>query len=336
MATIKEIAKLSGVSPMTVSNVINKKYNKVSQKTIEKVERIIEELNYVPNLSARSLVSKSSNIIVLIIPQTLEDDPDKDYAMHNPFYGEFINSIEFNLRKRGYYMMLRFVSEDEVYYPSLKLWNADGVIVLGTDQKQFDLNLANLDIPLVMVDSYVKNTDLYCTVSSDDYNGGILAAQYLLDRDCNNFGVVCTDLSLAGVSRQRYMGFTDYLSENDYTLNPDHVFEGFPNYEYGLEVAAKIASTNIDGVFAFSDMMAFGIIEGLKKQGIRVPADISVIGFDGLFISEISSPKLTTVRQNIYEKGQEAVDLMIEKLTGEDVQKNIVLPVNLVIKESVK
>lgn len=336
MATIKEIAKLSGVSPMTVSNVINKKYHKVSEKTIEKVEQIIEELNYVPNLTARTLVSKSSNIVVLIIPQTLEDDPDKDYAMHNPFYGEFINSIEFNLRKRGYYMMLRFVSEDEVYYPSLKLWNADGVIVLGTDQKQFDLNLDNLDIPLVLVDSYVQHANDYCTVSSDDRNGGKLAAEYLMVRGCKNFGVVCTELAVAGVSKERYEGFVGALQAHGQTLKPEHVFEGFPNYEYGLEVAEKIADTGIDGVFAFSDMMAFGIIEGLKNRGIQVPSDISVIGFDGLFISEISSPKLTTVKQNIYEKGSQAVELLIASLEDDATMKQVVLPVNLMIKDSVK
>lgn len=336
MATIKEIAKLSGVSPMTVSNVINKKHHKVSEKTIQKVEQIIEELNYVPNLSARTLVSKSSNIIVLIIPQTLEDDPDKDYAMHNPFYGEFINSIEFNLRKRGYYMMLRFVSEDEVYHPSLKLWNADGVIVLGTDQRQFDLNLGNLDIPLVLVDSYVKHAQDYCTVSSDDRNGGKLAAEYLMARGCKHFGVVCTELAVAGVSKERYEGFVEALKANGQAIAPKYVFEGFPNYEYGLEVAEKIASTDIDGVFAFSDMMAFGIIEGLKNRGIQVPEDISVIGFDGLFISEISSPKLTTVKQNIYEKGSQAVALLIESLEDDATKKHVVLPVNLMIKDSVR
>jgi len=336
MATIKEIAKLSGVSPMTVSNVINKKNHKVSQKTIEKIEQIIKELEYVPNLSARSLVSNSSSIIVLIIPQTLDDDPDKEYAMHNPFYGEFINSIEYNLRKQGYYMMLRFVSEDEVYYPSLKLWNADGIIVLGTDQKQFDLNLVNLDIPLVMVDSYVENFENYSTVASNDQEGGCMAADFLIERGCINLGVACSDISVTGVSQERYKGFTNCLKKNHLTLQQSNIFQGFPSYDYGLQIAKEIADNNIDGVFAFSDMTALGIIEGLKKNGTRVPEDVSVIGFDGLFVSEISSPKLTTIEQNIYEKGQHAVELIIESLKNRAFTKNIILPVNLIEKESVK
>jgi len=336
MATIKEIAKLSGVSPMTVSNVINKKHHKVSKETIKKVEKIMKELDYVPNLSARSLVSKSSNIIVLIIPQSLEDDPEKDYPMHNPFYGEFINSIEYNLRINGYYVMLRFVSEDEVYYPSLKLWNADGVIVLGTDQKQFDLNLANVDIPIVLVDSYIDNENNYCTVVNSDSEGGWLAAEYLISRGCKRLGVVCTDISVNGVSKQRYIGFEKYLIEHNTEFDKNNIFEGYPNYDYGMEIANEILDRKIDGVFASSDMVAFGIIEGLKRLGVSIPKDVSVIGFDGLFVGEISSPKLTTIKQNIYEKGYNAVKLMLKALKEENYKENIVLPVTLHIKESVK
>lgn len=336
MITIKEIAKLTGVSPMTVSNVINKKYHKVSQQTIDKVEKIMKELDYVPNLSARSLVSNNSKIIVLIIPQSLDDDPDKDYPMHNPFYGEFINSIEYNLRKNGYYMMLRFVAENEVYYPSLKLWNANGVIVLGTDQAQFDLNLANVNIPMVLVDSYVEDEDNLCTIVNDDRLGGWLAAEHLVNRGCKRLGVVCTDISVRGVSRQRYNGFEQYLNENNIEFERSNVFQGFPNYDYGVEIAAEIVDRNIDGVFAFSDMVAFGIIEGLKNRNIGIPEEVSLIGFDGLFVGEICNPKLTSVKQDIYEKGFKAVEMMIKALNEEQYQENLILPVSLQIKDSVK
>lgn len=335
MTTIKEIARLSGVSPMTVSNVINKKNTKVSKETIERIEKIIEEVNYIPNMTARSLVSKNSNIIVLIIPQTLEDDPDKDYAMNNPFYGEFINSIEYHLRKNGCYMMLRFVSEDEIYHRYLKIWNADGVIVLGTDQKQYDLNLSNIDIPLVLVDSYV-NDNKHCTVISDDVNGGKLAAEYLFSRKCANIGVVCTDISQKGVSRARYNGFVEGLKLNKIKINKEFVFQGFPSYEYGMNIAAKLVEKNIDGVFSTSDMMAFGIIEGLKNIGKNVPDDVSVIGFDGLFITELSNPKLTTIKQDIREKGQKAVELILKVVQDNNYREEVVLEVNLVKKKSVK
>ncbi|MBN2222177.1 MAG: LacI family DNA-binding transcriptional regulator [Vallitaleaceae bacterium] len=336
MTTIKEIAKLSGVSPMTVSNVINNKHSKVSKDTIEKVQKIIEELNYIPNMTARSLVSKNSNIIVLIIPQTLEDDPDKDYAMNNPFYGEFINSIEFHLRKNGCYMMLRFVSEDEEYHKYLKFWNADGVIVLGTDQKQYDLNLANIDIPLVLVDSYVNEQQKHCTVVSDDKNGGSQAGAFLIQRKCLKLAVVSTDLSEKGVAQSRVSGFVEAVQRNGIEIQSKHIYQGFPSYEYGIQIAQELVRENIDGVFATTDMIAFGIIEGVKKLGKRVPEDISIIGFDGLFITELSHPKLTTIKQDIREKGQRAVDLMLKTVQDREYQEEIVLAVSLIKKESVK
>ena len=337
MTTIKEIAKLSGVSPMTVSNVINKKYSKVSKTTVDKVEEIIKKLDYVPNMSARSLVSKNSRIVVLIIPQNLINDPNKDLAMNNPFYGEMINSIEFNLRKKGFYMMLRFVSDDEIYYPALRRWNADGVIVLGTNQKQFDLNFINTTMPLVLIDSYVDGVKNYCSVSSDDYDGGKIAACYLLERKCKNLAVVCTDISIPGVSKERYEGFKDLLSSKGISMKSNNVYEGFPSYEYGLQVAEEIAKRDdIDGIFAFSDMIAIGIIEGLKINKIRVPEDISVIGFDGLFVSEICYPKLTTIKQNIFEKGAKSVELLVNNMENKTIKENIILPVTLLKKKSVR
>ena len=106
MPSIDEIAKMAKVSKMTVSNVINKRYSKVSKLTRDKIEKIIKETNYTPNLFARSLKSSESKIIMLAIPQTIDNDPYKNKAFNNPFYGEIINSVEYNLRKKGYYLML--------------------------------------------------------------------------------------------------------------------------------------------------------------------------------------------------------------------------------------
>ena len=336
MATIKEIAKLSGVSPMTVSNVINKKHHKVSEKTIKKVEQIIAELDYVPNMSARSLVSKNSNIVVLIIPQTLENDPDIEYPMHNPFYGEFINSIELNLRKNGYYMMLRFVAEDEEYHSLLKLWNADAIIVLGTDQKQFDMNLAKLNIPLVMVDSYIQSQRPLSTIVSDDRKGGRLAAERLLASGCSNLAVVSSEYSGDSVSSERLDGFLGGLEALDYKMDTGNIHSGYPSYKNELSIADSIISNKNDGVFAFSDMLALGIIEGLTLKGVKVPEEVSVIGFDGIFVGEISRPKLTTVKQDISEKGQKAVEVILKTIKDKSVIEHIVLPVNLIEKETVR
>lgn len=337
MVSIVDIAKKANVSPMTVSNVINKKFAKVSPDTRERIEKIIEEMNYVPNMSARALVSNSSKIIVLAIPQTIVDDPNKNMALINPFYGEFINSIEYHLRQAGYYLMLRFVSEQDVFSSMVVNWNADGVIILGAMDSQLDINFKNVNIPLVLVDSYVTHTE-YDNVLTDDLTGGYIATEHLIKNGKESIGMVLTATEGMGVAQERYRGFVKAMNDHKLIVHPELIFQGYPTYEYGYKVGGQIAktATDIDGVFVYSDLVATGLIQGLKDGGIEVPKDIAIVGFDGLFIGEICEPKLTTIFQDINEKGLTAVQLLIDRITNKNVEtQKVILPVTLVERQSV-
>jgi LacI family transcriptional regulator len=337
MASIKEIAKLAKVSPMTVSNVIHKKSSRVSPETRDRIEKIIQDLNYVPNMSARALVSNRSNIIVLAIPQTLSDDPNKNKAMINPFYGEIINSIEYHLRQEGYYLMLRFVSEQDVFSSMVVNWNADGVIILGAMDNQLDLNFKNIKIPLVLIDSYVSDAK-YDNVLTDDFTGGYMATEHLIQKGHNRIGMILTAKDGMGVAQQRYKGFLQAMTDNDLLVNDELVFEGHPTYEYGYEIGRMLAdkTNEIDGLFAYSDLVATGVIQGMKDKGITVPDDISIIGFDGLFIGNICEPKLTTMYQDIDEKGCKAVELLMARIHGKNIEpQKVILPVSLIQRDSV-
>lgn len=337
MASIKEIAKLAKVSPMTVSNVINKKNARVSPETRDRIEQIIKDLNYVPNMSARTLVSNRSNIIVLAIPQTLTDDPNKNKALINPFYGEIINSIEYHLRQEGYYLMLRFVSEKDIFSTMVVNWNADGVILLGAMDNQLDLNFKNIQIPLVLIDSYVTNSS-YDNVLTDDLTGGYLATEHLISKGKKRIGMILTATEGMGVAQQRYNGYIKAMNNYGLEVKNNLVYEGHPTYEFGFEVGTRLAEqiNQIDGVFVYSDLVATGLIQGLKSKNISVPHDISVIGFDGLFIGNICEPRLTTMYQDIDEKGSKAVELLMERINGVRVEAHkVVLPVSLIERESV-
>lgn len=335
MATIIEIAKLAGVSPMTVSNVINKKTNKVSTKTIDKVNEIIKELNYVPNLSARSLASNNSKIIVLVIPQNIEDDPSKDMSLHNPFYGEIINSIERELRSVGYYLMLRFVSDLEDFKDTISNWNADGVIMLGVYEEQIKKELMNLTIPIVLIDSYI-DTDDFSIVNNDDFCGGYLATTHLLNHGCKNIGIISSYVGFGGVTDQRVAGYCEALQNNDIVCDNAKMFQINPSYEDGYKLGLEIGENKrgIDGLFVCSDMVALGVIKGLKEKKVAIPNEISIVGFDGLFVGELSEPKLTTIYQDIYQKGITSVHLMMDSIHGKE-NKKIILPVSLIEKDSV-
>ncbi|GAB6107792.1 LacI family DNA-binding transcriptional regulator [Fusibacter bizertensis] len=337
MASIKEIAKLAKVSPMTVSNVIHKKSARVSAETRERIEKIIQELDYVPNMSARALVSNRSNIVVLAIPQTLSDDPNKNKALINPFYGEIINSIEYHLRQEGYYLMLRFVSETDIFSSMVVNWNADGVILLGAMDNQLDLNFKNIKIPLVLIDSYVSQFS-YDNVMTDDFKGGYLATEHLIKTGHKKIGMILTAIDGMGVAQQRYKGFKQAMEDYNCFVDHDLVFEGHPTYEYGYEVGRKLIDKvgEIDGLFAYSDLVAIGVIQGMKDKGIIVPRDISIIGFDGLFIGNICEPRLTTVYQDIDEKGKQAVELLINRIKGKTIEpQKVILPVSLIERDSV-
>jgi LacI family transcriptional regulator len=336
MASIVEIAKLAKVSKMTVSNVIHKKYEKVSKETRERIERILVETNYTPNLFARNLKSNSSKIILFTIPQTIENDPYKNTAFNNPFYGELINSIEFNLRKSGYYLMFRFVSDEEILSNLVLNWNVDGVIILGAVKKEIRTVFKDIKVPVVFIDTYADLEESDSIVTEDE-QGGFIATNHLIQRGKRKIGVVVSSIKEIGVASKRYDGYRRALKENDISFDDKWLFEGFPSFEFGAQIAQQIVEekTAFDALFVYSDVMAIGVIKGLKEHGLRVPEDIAVVGFDGLYIGDLCEPRLTTIKQDITAKGQMAVDLLVRKLDGRSLSsEQLTLPVKLLEKES--
>lgn len=337
MASIVEIAKLAKVSKMTVSNVINKKYEKVSKETRERIERILVETNYTPNLFARNLKSNSSKIILFTIPQTIENDPYKNTAFNNPFYGELINSIEYCLRQAGYYLMFRFVSDEEILSNLVLNWNIDGVIILGAIKKEVRTIFRDINVPVVYIDTYADLEESDSIVTEDE-QGGYLATSHLIHKGNRKIGVVVSSIKEVGVASKRYDGYRRALEENSLSFQQKWLFEGFPSFEFGAVIAQKIAEKKeeFDALFVYSDVMAIGVIKGLKAHGLKVPEDIAVVGFDGLYIGDLCEPRLTTIKQDITKKGQMAVDLLVRKLNGSSLEfEQLTLPVKLIEKESV-
>lgn len=336
MASIDEIAKLANVSKMTVSNVINKHYSKVSQQTRDRIEAIIKETNYTPNLFARSLKSNESKIVMLAIPQTIDNDPYKNQAFNNPFYGEIINSVEYNLRKKGYYLMFRFIGEDESLKNLTINWNIDGVIVVGAIKKEMNTIFSGVNVPSVYIDTYVDDTGLDM-ITIDDEEGGFIATTHLIDTGRKKIGFVVSLLNDIGVASKRYDGYKRSLEEHNLEFKENRVFEGYTSTNFGKTVGKEIKDRlhDFDALFVYSDIMALSVIKGLKENNIRVPEDIAVIGFDGLYIGELSEPSLTTVKQDITKKGELAVELLSKKIDKTSVTpEKVVMPVSLIIRES--
>ncbi len=331
---LKDIAKLAGVSTATVSNVLNGNTSKVSAVTKERIEKIIKEVDYKPNAMARSLAKKESRMIGLVVPYI---GPDEDFFM-NPYYARMIAALERYVRSKEYYLMLRCVPDCRQVIPQLSSWNVDGVFFLGVVEPDVKEIISALDAPVVFLDTYTKEKGVV-NVGLDDYKGGYLSARYLIGKGHRKIALACPDYKWPGVVQERYLGFKKACEEAKIEFTEDDIYRTDTVYNGAITVGNDIAlsGNGYTAVATMSDIVAFGIIEGIKQCGFSVPDDISVIGFDNLKEGEYVNPKLTTISQDINEKANAAGRGMFEILEGnKDYTADIHLPVQIIERQTVR
>lgn len=331
---LKDIAKIAGVSAVTVSNVINKNYNKVSKETIEKVQKIIEEYNYSPNATARSLALKKSKIIGVVIPNLSEEE----VFSQSPYNAQILAFLENYIRKQGYYLMIRCVEECSEIIPIFSTWNVDGIIFFGANKNEVEDIQSKLKVPAVFIDAYADDLPI-TNVGIDDYKGGYLATRYLLGKGHRRIAFVGPHINNSGVIKARYNGFRDACMERDVEVKPIHNFEVNTTYEKGVEAGREIAFSKMafTAVVCMSDILAFGVMEGLRLCGLNVPEDISVIGFDNLPECKYSNPQLTTVSQSLESKAELAGKYLFQMIREKTkIVVNEKVDVEIIERQSVK
>ncbi len=337
-ATIKDVAKYAGVSTAAVSYVLNGKESRVSPDTVKKIHEAIHALHYIPNYSARSLVKNASKLVGVIIPQT---EDNRQLILENPFYSEMVSNIELKLREHGYHLILSGVDKGSSYLDISVQRNLDGAIIMGIYPEQFYEELKQVKIPIVLIDSYIHD-NAFSRVGIDDEHGGYLAANYLIEKGHRNIALVTGTIRKDGVVEKRFLGYKRALREANIFYNPDYVFEQSVSYAYGYEAGKAIADRcpEITAVFATADLVALGVIRGLKESGKEVPEDISVIGFDDIFLASMFVPQLTTVRQHIARKGQMAAELLLEIMESESpeqvTRREESIPLTIIERQTVK
>jgi LacI family transcriptional regulator len=334
MPTIKDIAREANVSVTTVSNVIHGKHARVAPETVERIKGIIKTYNYTPNLSARALVNRSSRIIG-VINHLIQSQPIS--FLQDPFHGALLGGIEKKLRERGYYMMIRTVADESELFSLFNNWNLDGVILTGLFNDSFFTRLLSANKPVVLLDSYIQN-DMIFNIGLSDYKGGLMATQYLIDKGHRNIVFASPHVQKQGVIEERLKGYRAALRKNGIPFSEKNLYQQEITIDEGLALGHTLSMRDdITAVFATADILAAGIIAGLTQAGRRVPQDVSIIGFDDIFLSSIISPPLTTIHQNAEEKGAVAAGIMMDHLEGKKFSsRNIVMPVTLVERESVQ
>ena len=325
MATIREVAKLAGVSPATVSRVMNKTA-KVDDDKKNRVLEAIQQTGFQPNQLARALFKNSSGLVGLIVPN-----------IDNPFFSELARIIEEAAFVRGYHIVLcssgNNTEKEKNNIRMLGQMKADGIILI-TNGEHTEQMLQEVNMPVVVVDRHMTNGGEIAFIESDHYQGGILATQHLYDCGCRN--IVCLRGPQEFTSgRLRYKGYQDICHK--YGLE-----ELFIDTEYSFEAGLKSAELllekypDVDGIFAANDIVAISTYKVLKSKGKKIPDDIQLVGFDDIRFSSLMTPELTTIRQPVKKMGQLAVDIICNYAEDISYDKESVLDVELIIRETTK
>lgn len=335
MVTIKEIAAEAGVSVMTVSNVINNKTSKVSAKTAERVREIIEKHHYEPNMAARSLISKASRIIVLLLPLWHET---ADSLLLDPYIGQMAGMIETFLREKGYYVMLCSFKEADQALALMRTWQADGAILMMPHEDTITRRLVKRSsAPLVVIDRKYEDLPMHA-VCLDDRKGGYISTKYLLEMGHREIGFAGPTINQSSVIRDRYLGYCDALTEYEIVPDPAWVFDAYFHQEGGEIIGGQLADMahRPTAIVCTEDLIACGIIKAYQGRGMRVPEDISVVGFDDTLPSRLISPAVTTVRQDVLSKALQAVNMLMEVIEHPENKEHYeMLNVSLVERDSV-
>ncbi len=332
MVRLKDIAQEAGVSMMTVSRVMNGNKKEVSPKTAERILEIAARMGYVPNSSARSLASRSSRLIAAV----LTDYGDARNPLCDSYNGCFFGEIARLVQREGYDLMIHYVKDYKDISYSLKTWNVAGAVFLG----MFDDNIReiqeNNSIPLIFTDSY-SSVRRIINVGIDDYEGGRLAAGHFLENGHTNLAFIGPKALGNGLIMHRLQGFCSCLRDAGVSLPQEHILPSGGEELTPLLEKLTSGPNPVTGIFTTSDTCALDLYYSVSCLGLRVPEDLSIIGFDDLPHSSRSLPPLTTVRQDIFRKAEVACELLMKHIREpESPAENIVLDVSLVVRGSVK
>lgn len=332
MVRLKDIAQEAGVSMMTVSRVMNGNKKEVSPKTAERIWEIAARMGYVPNSSARSLASRSSQLIAAV----LTDYGDARNPLCDSYNGCFFGEIARLVQREGYDLMIHYVKDYKDISYSLKTWNVAGAVFLG----MFDDNIReiqeNNSIPLIFTDSY-SSVRRIINVGIDDYEGGRLAAGHFLENGHTNLAFIGPKALGNGLIMHRLQGFCSCLRDAGVSLPQEHILPSGGEELTPLLEKLTSGPNPVTGIFTTSDTCALDLYYSASCLGLRVPEDLSIIGFDDLPHSSRSLPPLTTVRQDIFRKAEVAFELLMKHIREpESPAENIVLDVSLVVRGSVK
>lgn len=357
---IVDIAESLGVSTATVSNVIHGKTKKISAKTVEMVQRRLEETGYIPNMAATLLAQNDSHIIGVVIH---EHEKYEGHIIEDPFIASSINELSHVLDASGYFMMIKTFTEIRQAAAFASMWNMDGMVLLGFCEDDYFSLRNEIHIPFVVYDGFFENKGRICNLSIDDFDGGRQVGEYF--HKLGHRRVLCMADNDILMDQLRFEGFcagfygvdgseddspsdgfgadadtlyTDASHKNisrSGTLCADRMLIPMQRDERVRFLEMHLAEIKTySAIFAVSDYYAVEIMQFLMCHGVAIPNEISVAGFDGSPLCRQVYPSLTSVRQDSRERAVLAVKLLERMKQEPEYAEDVLLAVELVAGDS--
>ncbi|WP_281885260.1 LacI family DNA-binding transcriptional regulator [Paenibacillus sp. YYML68] len=330
--TIVDVAKKAGVSPSTVSRVISG-HPRISPATIRKVKEIMEELGYHPNVMAKSLVSKTTQTLGLLLPRSAEE------LFQNLFFSEVIRGVISQATRSSYDLMMTTGTtereEVEAVTRLVRGRRVDGIILLYS--RNADPVIAFLkehSFPFVLIGR--SEDEAILTVDNDNEQAAYDVTKHLIQQGHRRIGFVSGPPNLI-VSRDRLNGYKKALKDADIPFRKDWIVEGEFLQESGYRAMSFLMSLpeRPTGLVVMDDMVAFGVTRGLNELGYSVPQHLSIVGFNNLPMSELATPPISSVDIGIYQLGYTASQVLIRAVKGEDIpHTRTIIPHRLIVRES--
>lgn len=331
--TLEEVGQLAGVSRSTVSRVING-HPSVSDEVRERVWKVIRETGYQPHAAARSLVTRRTQIIGVIIPESVAR------LFVDPFFPLLLGGITTTCNTRGYHLMLSLFNgpakPEELYRRLVHSGHLDGVVVASARiDDPLVCRLLQDEMPFILVGRHVDDRVRY--VDADNVGGARMAVEHLIRLGHRRIGTITGPLATPA-GADRLIGYKRALEASRIAVEEDLVIEGDFTKGSGATGMQQLLPARPSAVFCASDSMAIGALETIREAGLRVPDDIALVGFDDVPVATAVEPALTTVRQPIEGLGTMAADLLLNLLEnppdGQSPGQRIILPAKLIVRDS--
>ncbi|OBX08067.1 substrate-binding domain-containing protein [Gallibacterium genomosp. 3] len=329
MATMKDIARIAKVSTSTVSHVINNS-RYVSDEMREKIMKVVHELNYTPSAVARSLKVKETKTLGMLVTAT-----------SNPFFAEVVSGVEHYCNQHQYNLIISSTDGDEARLlqniQTLIQKQVDGLLLMYSDSRHSIVKQLNVQLPMVIMDWWptALNAD---RIYENSESGAYLATKTLIEQGHQKIAIITGKLDKS-LAHNRLIGYKKALQDANLTVHPEWIIESHFDFEGGVEGMKKLlqCTDRPTAIFACSDTIAVGVYQVAWQHGLRIPEDLSVIGYDNIMLSQYLTPPLTTIHQPKAELGELAVETLLQRIKSPQQEyKTLMLEPQLIWRQSIK